>query len=41
MNYAAIDQVLSSRLILKNGEELPIAQQKRKTFLADLARYIG
>lgn len=41
VNHAAIAQVLSTRLVLKNGEELPIAQQKRKAFLSALSRYIG
>lgn len=41
VNHAAIAQVLGTRLILKNGQEIPIAQQKRKTFLAQLAQYLG
>ena len=41
VNHAAIAQVLGTRLILKNGAELPIAQQKRKAFLAQLTQYLG
>lgn len=41
VNHAAIAQVLRTQLVLKNGEEIPIAQQKRKDFLAHLTQYLG
>lgn len=41
VNHAAIAQVLGFRLMLKNGEELPISQQRRRAFLSDLTGYIG
>lgn len=41
VNHSAIAQVLGTYLILKNGSEIPIAQQKRKTFLAQLTQYLG
>ena len=41
VNHAAIAQVLGTHLVLKNGSEIPIAQQKRKAFLAQLTQYLG
>lgn len=41
VNYAAIAQVLGNCVILKNGVEIPIAQQKRKAFLTQLTQYLG
>jgi len=41
VNCAAIVQILGSQLVLANGERIPIAQQKRKEFMARLAGYVG
>ena len=41
VNHAAIAQIMKDKVVLKNGEEIPVSQHKKKAFLDDLARYVG
>ena len=41
VNHQAIERIGTNSLLLKNGETIPLAQHKRKAFMAQLTSYLG